>query len=342
VVLAALVADPTQSADSDGNGVFEPGETVSIDPSWKNDGGSGLDLTGAASGFSGPIGATYMIVDAAADYGLVGAGATASCATAPDCYKLFASSPATRPQRHWDTTFLETPSASGTPKTWTLHLGDSFADVPRTQLFYKKVEAIFHNNITVGCTGSDYCPAAKTPRSQMAIFVARALAGGGANVPVSGNVGGQPYNCVSGGTSLFTDVQPMDNFCKSVHYIYGQNVTSGCGTGLYCPDDNVTRAEMAMFIARALFVANGGGPVPETYGPDPVTGLSYSCDAAAPDLHFDDVTTSDIYCKHAHYLWARAIVSGCSADEYCPTPDIRRDEMAKFIANAFGLRVYGP
>ena len=58
-------------------------------------------------------------------------------------------------------------------------------------------------------------------------------------MPVSGNVGGQPYNCTSGGTSLFTDVAPTDIFCKSVHYIYGQNVTSGCGPGLYCPTQNV-------------------------------------------------------------------------------------------------------
>ena len=286
--------------------MFEPGETVSIDPAWKNVGGSGVNLTGAASAFNGPVGATYTIVDGTADYGLVGAGATASCATAPDCYTMFASSPSTRPVAHWDTTFLETPSAAGVPKTWTLHLGDSFTDVPRSHLFYKKIETIFHNNITVGCTATEYCPTAKVPRSQMAIFIARALAGGGANVPVSGSVGGQPYNCTSGGTSLFTDVAPTDIFCKSVHYIYGQNVTSGCGPGLYCPTQNVTRAEMAIFIAKAMFAPAGGGAVPLTYGPDPVTGFSYSCSAAAPDLHFIDITTSDSYCKHAHYLWARA------------------------------------
>ena len=176
----------------------------------------------------------------------------------------------------------------------------------------------------------------------MAIFIARALAGGGANVPVSGSVGGQPYNCTSGGTSLFTDVAPTDSACKSIHYIYGQNVTAGCGPGLYCPSQNVPRSEMAMFIARAMFASAGGGAVPVTYGPDPVTGLSYSCSTAAPNLHFTDVTTSDIYCKHAHYLWARAVVNGCNATEYCPTPDIPRDEMAKFLSNAFNLILYGP
>jgi hypothetical protein len=254
---------------------------------------------------------------------------------------MFASSPGTRPVTHWDTTFLETLNTPAAPKTWTLHLGDSFTDVPRSDPFYKKIETIFHNKITVGCTATAYCPTDKVPRSQMAIFIARAVAGG-ASLPTSGTVGVQPYNCVSGGVSLFTDVSPTDIFCKGVHYIYAQNVTSGCATSLYCPTQNVTRAEMAIFVAKGMVAPAGGPGVPLTYGPDPVTGFSYSCNAASPDLHFTDISVSDSYCKHVHYLWATGVVSGCPADKYCPNLDIGRDEMSKFLANAFKLLLYGP
>jgi hypothetical protein len=176
----------------------------------------------------------------------------------------------------------------------------------------------------------------------MAIFIARGLAKGGANVPVSGTWNGKAYNCVAGGVSLFTDVLPTDIFCKSVHYIAVQNVTTGCNTGLYCPAGLVSRAAMAGFMARALVAPGGGAAVPVTYGPDPTNGRQYSCNPSSPSLFFSDVPVSDPFCKHIHYLWARGVIEGCGGNSYCPTGEVARDEMAKFLANAFGLLLYGP
>ena len=112
--------------------------------------------------------------------------------------------------------------------------------------------------------------------------------------------------------------------------------------GKYCPNDPVTRSQMAIFIAKALVAPDGGAAVPVTYGPDPVTGLSYSCAVGSPNLHFTDIFTSDTYCKHVHYLWAKAIVSGCSGTTYCPTGGVTRDQMARFLGNAFNLILYAP
>jgi hypothetical protein len=288
----------------------------------------------------GPGGATYTIIDSSADYGILASGATATCASTPDCYAMFASAPGVRPVTHWDTTFLETLS-NGAARTWTLHLGDSFTDVPRSYPFYRKIETVLHNGITVGCTTTTYCPSDKVPRSQMAIFIARSLTLGGA-IPVSGTAQGRPYSCTSGGTSLFTDVSPTDIFCKGVHYILAQNVTSGCTATQYCPSALISRADMSIFIAKAMVAPAGGAGVPTTYGPDPVTGFSYSCNPSSPDLHFTDITVSDSFCRHAHYLWARGVIVGCSATLYCPNFDVGRDEMAKLLSNAFSLVLYGP
>jgi len=161
-------------------------------------------------------------------------------------------------------------------------------------------------------------------------------------VPVSGMVNGKAYNCVAGGTSLFTDVSPTDVFCKSVHFLAAENVTTGCSAGLYCPADLVSRAEMAIFIAKGIVAPGGGAAVPLTYGPDPVTGFSYSCNPASPSLFFTDVSTTDTFCKHAHFLWAKGVIVGCSASQYCPTLNVGRDEMSKFLTNAFHLLLYGP
>jgi hypothetical protein len=218
-----------------------------------------------------------------------------------------------------------------------MHMGDSFLDVPKTHPFYRKIETVFHNGITVGCANSSYCASAKVPRDQMAIFLARGLARGGDNIPVSGSVGGTPYSCGIGGTSLFADVLVSDSFCRSVHYLAAQNVTTGCNPGSYCPADLISRASMAIFVAKAMVAPGGGAAVPTVYGPDPVTGFSYSCNAASSNLHFKDITTADSFCKHAHYLWARGVIAGCAADRYCPNGTVGRDEMAKFLSNAFAL-----
>lgn len=324
------------------NGVLEPGETVAAEPAWKNSGSTGLTFAGSSPSFTGPPGATYTLDDAAADYGTVAAGTSADCFTATgDCYEVTVSNPSTRPATHWDVQLQETLSLA-TPKTWTLHVGRSFTDVPVSQPFYKKIETLLHSGITAGCTATAYCPGDSVSRAQMSLFIARGIAGGGPAVPSRGKVNGNDYNCTAGGISLFSDVLPTDIFCKSVHYIAAQNVTLGCSPTTYCPADTVTRLQMAAFVAKAIVAPQGGAGLPVTYGPDPVTGLSYSCDTGSPSTHFSDVPASDVFCKHVHYLWARGIIAGCSATQYCPSDPVTRDAMAKFLSNAFNLQLYGP
>ncbi len=339
----SILVDATASAGgaSDGNGVFEPGETVGIKPTWKNQGTDPISLSGTASNFTGPGAAgLYSIADADAVYGSMAVNATADCGS--NCYSLMVADPATRPITHWDAHFTETPSTlADPPKVWTLHLGDSFTDVPRSQLFYKRIETLVHTGITSGCAAGKYCPTDAVSRDQMSIFLAKGIAGGGPQVPVSGSFQGNPYNCVNGGTSLFADVAPTDIFCKHVHYMAVQNVTLGCSGGNFCPHGTISRSDMAIFVAKAIVAPGGGGAVPQTYT-DAGTGLAYSCNPASPNLHFTDISVNDAFCKHVHFLWAQNIVSGCTATTYCPTQGVTRDQMARFLGNAFELVLYAP
>jgi hypothetical protein len=141
--------------------------------------------------------------------------------------------------------------------------------------------------------------------------------------------------------SLFSDVPPTAISCKSIHYIAAQNVTTGCTTGKYCPADSVSRSVMAIFVAKAVVAPAGGAAVPLSYT-DPTTHISYSCDPASPNTYFTDVTASDAFCKHVHYLYARGIIEGCAGSQYCPDGSVSRGEMAKFLSNAFRLLLYGP
>lgn len=328
----ATAHSPTALAvtSGNGNGIWELGEMVGLQPTWLNFSGStisgiygGATLTGAAT----------LDWNAAA-YGDFAANTELPCY---GCYVATATGP--RPQLHWDVTLNET-LTNGRTKAWTVHIGSSFDDVPSSSIFYSFVEGLLHSGVTLGCSASSYCPAGTVTRAEMAMFLARAIAGGEASVPASGYVPGRgSYNCVLGGTSRFGDVAPDSLGCKHIHYIATRTVTLGCTLTEFCPSSVVNRGEMAMFIARAI--ANRDELVPESYT-DPTTGYTYSC-GSTPNIHFNlDMTASTQYCRHAHFLWARGVVSGCDTGKYCGSQPVYRDQMAKFLVNGFGLQLYGP
>lgn len=78
------------------------------------------------------------------------------------------------------------------------------------------------------------------------------------------------------GTASFSDVPNDSNIAAAVEWMKARGITNGCGDGKYCPDDSVTRAQMALFLYRF-----GGAPI-----------LSGSTGATTTDT--TDTTSSDI------------------------------------------------
>ncbi len=54
------------------------------------------------------------------------------------------------------------------------------------------------------------------------------------------------------GTPTFNDVPAVDPGFQYIEALYASGITGGCGGGSYCPDNPVTRRQMAVFIAKAL------------------------------------------------------------------------------------------
>jgi hypothetical protein len=51
---------------------------------------------------------------------------------------------------------------------------------------------------------------------------------------------------------MFTDV-PISYWAVNwIEQLATEGITGGCGTGLYCPDNPVTRAQMAVFLVRTF------------------------------------------------------------------------------------------
>lgn len=53
-------------------------------------------------------------------------------------------------------------------------------------------------------------------------------------------------------TASFGDVDPGSIYFPAIEALAASGVTAGCGNGNFCPDDTVTRKQMAVFLAKAL------------------------------------------------------------------------------------------
>ena len=311
---AGMTADATATAGSDGNGVVEAGETFSAAPVWANlYSGAVAPFGGTAVTFSGPGTSTYAILDGSAAYDAIAGGATAACDDAtPDCYQLSISAGA-RPAVHWDAALQEqlTPTSEHGGRTWSMHVGESFTDVPRSNGFYGFVETLLHRGVTAGCTGTSYCPTAPTSREQMAVFALVARDGGSV-----------PQACPFA-SPMFDDVPYDSPFCPWIEELARRGVVAGCGPRLYCPTADVSREQMAVFVLRTL-------------------DASFVAPPCAPPNLFTDVPDTSPFCPWIEELAGRGVVTGCAPGLFCPESPVTREQMAVFIAVTFGLTLYGP
>ncbi len=117
-------------------------------------------------------------------------------------------------------------------------LTTGFGDVATDYWAAAWIKQLAAEGITSGCGGGNYCPDATVTRAQMAIFLLKAKHGSSYSPPNASGV--------------FTDV-PVGYWAdKWIEQLAVEGVTSGCGNGNYCPDNSVTRAQMAVFLVKAF------------------------------------------------------------------------------------------
>ena len=179
-----------------------------------------------------------------------------------------------------------------------------FGDVPDSYWAASFIKKLFNSGITGGCSTSplNYCPDNPVTRAQMAIFLEKGIH-----------------------TSAFTPPNVSPTFLDTaghfaedwIEALKNDGITSGCAAGFYCPEDSVTRAQMAIFLLKATHGAS--------YSPPPATG-----------------TFSDVFAGYWAAAWierlaAEGITSGCAAGLYCPESAVTRAQMAVFLVKAFSL-----
>jgi PKD repeat protein len=196
-----------------------------------------------------------------------------------------------------------------------------FTDVAADHWAYDAVMACVAEGIVSGFPNGTYAPAAQVTRDQMAVYLARALAGGDAAVPTGSEM---PSFSDVPHTGLGDDGTDSYWAYRYIEYCAAQNVVLGFPGGNYRPTDVVNRGQMAVYVARALVAPAGDAALP----------------APPTNSTFIDVTPDNDWrwCyQHVEYLAAEEIVQGYWDGTYRPGETVTRDQMAVYVARAFAL-----
>ncbi|HEX2153013.1 MAG TPA: GerMN domain-containing protein [Acidimicrobiia bacterium] len=170
------------------------------------------------------------------------------------------------------------------------------------------IEAIAAEAITRGCNPPEndrYCPDQPVTRGQMAAFLNRAL------------------TLDASGTDHFVD-DDDSVFEQDIDALAAAGVTRGCNppdNDEFCPNEFVTRGQMAAFLVRGFGYTDSGGG----------------------DLFVDD--DDSIFEGDIDRLGTAGVTQGCNPpanDRYCPSDLVRRDQMASFLARALELQPRTP
>jgi fibronectin type 3 domain-containing protein len=321
------------------NGILEPGETVYVVPRWRMASGSTVSLSGSAA-ISGTGSGAFRLDDSVASYGSVSAGQTINCySAASNCFRITVDKDSSRPSTRWELILTETLS-NGQRQVRSIHIGRSFTDVSPSNVDYDEIESLVRNNVSHGLSDRTFRPSDPATRMTTAMFVARALQDGrgDSGVPGSGSIGGVAYNCSAGGRSLYADVAATEVGCKHVHYLAARNVAvrHACSaSNSACADDELTRRTLAVMLAGAMAGGDSSVPMSGTFS-DSGSSRSYNCGTSSGS-RLPDVPVSASYCRHAHYLWARGVLSAFGDGTFRPHDVVSRGRLARAIADAFEL-----
>ncbi len=118
-----------------------------------------------------------------------------------------------------------------------------FVDVPisDTDVTADYIEQLYNDGIVAGCAvggGGEryYCPNDLVNRAQMAIFLCAGL-----GIPP-----------VAPPAHYFLDIAGYEWAEGYIEAIFNEGITAGCGSNIFCPGENITRAQLAVWLTVGL------------------------------------------------------------------------------------------
>lgn len=177
-----------------------------------------------------------------------------------------------------------------------------FSDNPTNSSFFPFIQGIYAAEVMPGCAVGSFCPNNAITRKEMAEFLLKASFGASYTPPA----------CT---TPMFSDVPCSHPYAIWINDLARRGITGGCGNGNFCPDGNITRGQMSVF----LMVAVGATTTP------------------CPPSSFLDVPATHSFCPFINEIARRGITAGCGNGNFCPDSLVLRGQMSVFLSTNFGL-----
>ena len=196
--------------------------------------------------------------------------------------------------------------ATGSGPHGLITSGPIFEDVGSTYWARASIERLYRAGITSGCSAVPlrYCPEAAVTRAQMSIFIERGMHGATFTPPTNVLI-------------TFTDTQT--HWARYwIQAFSADGITGGCGSGIFCPENPVSRAQMAVFLLRAK---HGAAYIPP----------------AASGTVFNDVPKTHWAAAWIEQLAVEGVTSGCGTGLFCPEAAVNRAQMAVFLVKTFAI-----
>ncbi|WP_052664277.1 S-layer homology domain-containing protein [Nitriliruptor alkaliphilus] len=166
----------------------------------------------------------------------------------------------------------------------------SFRDVPWTHTHATSIASLAERGITTGCTSTAFCPSDHVTRAQMATFLTRAAA-----LP-------------AGPSGVFRDVSGPHQ--RGIEAVAAAGVTRGCAPRQFCPNERITREQVASLLQRELNLPARPAP-------------------------FRDVSSGSTHAGAIGALAEAGIIRGGKDGTFDPKAPVTRAQMASFLARAY-------
>ncbi len=208
-----------------------------------------------------------------------------------------------------------------------------FDDVPLDFWAYDAIKGCVDAAIVAGYEDGLYHGDWAVTRGQMAVYIARALVAPSGEAALADYVPSDPRNFPDAPPTGYGDdgTEPYWAY-RHIEYCVENGVVQGYLDGNYHPDEEVNRAQMAVYVARSLVAPSGEAGLAD-YTPDDPRNFP-----DVPDTGYGDDGTEPYWAyTHVEYCVEHEVVQGYLDGLYHPDEVVTRAQMAIYVARAFGL-----
>ncbi len=167
--------------------------------------------------------------------------------------------------------------------------------------YFNDIERVKATGVMTGCAERRFCPDEPVSRAELAVVLARV---DDSAVDLSQ-------------AERFSDVPTNFWAYSAIREISARGITVGCGEGKYCPNTNASRANVAVYIRRAMG-QNNANPSTATFADTPRNYWAFGS---------------------IERLYSLGVVNGCSTSprNFCPSDEVTRAQLASMLVRAFDL-----